>query len=566
MQYVNLDLSSRGSSADAASLFVTSESVRPARSESFDKHLQRPEPKPVALPTERSARRDSPPPQTPAPNGQADSTPEKRIEPTSESPPAKDSSAPPVENNSTPQGAAPAEEGSAESAAPAKQPQAPQQVVAEKDGETAMETPAVDLTLTTVTLDPEVVPDGKSPADGKDPNSSPADKTRGNKKNSRGGTTPRQTGIEVKVSTAVNPDVPAQSIQEPELEAAAKRETALPAERPVKETRPVEVDVVPPSDVTPAIEVGESVPVAPVPAAVAAVVESSPTAVEKSNVRNRDDGTGESARQLPGVQDQWERTESESEPEPVPQSRALSRTNRPRPTSNSAAQPAPRVNGPVDHSAPPAASTTTEQLADAVDAALDLAPTSRVESANDAPPTPTSAAGAAPVAPSLRFAQHLAARPGERSAKISPLSDLERVRLVDRVARAFRAAEERGGTVTLRLHPPELGSIRVELSVTDGALSAKLEAETPAARTALLDNVQLLHDRLAEQGVRIERFDVDLLDHRSPGDAPAFAQNQRHEQEARRQPASPSGNDQLEQESDRPVPQPRGPGQLNVVV
>ena len=43
-----------------------------------------------------------------------------------------------------------------------------------------------------------------------------------------------------------------------------------------------------------------------------------------------------------------------------------------------------------------------------------------------------------------------------------------------------------------------------------GVLTAKLETETAMARTILLDNLPQLRDRLAEQGVRIEHFDVDV--------------------------------------------------------
>ena len=45
-----------------------------------------------------------------------------------------------------------------------------------------------------------------------------------------------------------------------------------------------------------------------------------------------------------------------------------------------------------------------------------------------------------------------------------------------------------------------------------GALTARLETDTPLARSVLLENLPVLRDRLAEQGVRVEQFDVDLLD------------------------------------------------------
>lgn len=89
---------------------------------------------------------------------------------------------------------------------------------------------------------------------------------------------------------------------------------------------------------------------------------------------------------------------------------------------------------------------------------------------------------------------------------------VDTARFVSRVARAFRIAQDRGGSLQLRLSPPELGSLRLEVTVHHGGLSARIEAETSAARNALLDNLPALRDRLAEQNLRIERFDVDVRD------------------------------------------------------
>jgi flagellar hook-length control protein FliK len=92
------------------------------------------------------------------------------------------------------------------------------------------------------------------------------------------------------------------------------------------------------------------------------------------------------------------------------------------------------------------------------------------------------------------------------------LTEAERVRFVQRVARAFHSVGDEGGEVRLRLSPPELGSLRLELSVRDGVMSARLEAETAAARNLLLDNLPVLRERLAEQNVKVEQFDVDVRD------------------------------------------------------
>ncbi len=93
-----------------------------------------------------------------------------------------------------------------------------------------------------------------------------------------------------------------------------------------------------------------------------------------------------------------------------------------------------------------------------------------------------------------------------------PRVTVDASRFVSRVAGAINSANERGGAIEIRLSPPELGALRVSLEVKEGVLTAQLEAETPAARTALLDNLPALRDRLEQQQIRIEKFDVDVRD------------------------------------------------------
>jgi flagellar hook-length control protein FliK len=111
-------------------------------------------------------------------------------------------------------------------------------------------------------------------------------------------------------------------------------------------------------------------------------------------------------------------------------------------------------------------------------------------------------------------------RSHEANGRADGLTEAERARFVQRVASAFRSFGDEGGEVRLRLSPPELGSLRVELTVRDGVLNARLEAETSSARNLLLDNLPALRERLAEQNIKVEKFDVDVRDERrqSPGE------------------------------------------------
>jgi flagellar hook-length control protein FliK len=102
-------------------------------------------------------------------------------------------------------------------------------------------------------------------------------------------------------------------------------------------------------------------------------------------------------------------------------------------------------------------------------------------------------------------------------------------RFVSRVAKAIQTAQDRGAPLLLRLSPPELGSLRLELSVQQGALSATVEADNQNARQLLLDNLPALRDRLADQNIRIERFDVDVRRDGEGRDQPTFNPQQHRE-------------------------------------
>jgi flagellar hook-length control protein FliK len=104
----------------------------------------------------------------------------------------------------------------------------------------------------------------------------------------------------------------------------------------------------------------------------------------------------------------------------------------------------------------------------------------------------------------------LGGRGAQRAGEAQDGPHVDPARFVNRVARAIQTAHERGTPLLLRLSPPELGSLRLELSVQQGALSATVEADNQNARQILLDNLPALRDRLADQNIRIERFDVDV--------------------------------------------------------
>ena len=139
--------------------------------------------------------------------------------------------------------------------------------------------------------------------------------------------------------------------------------------------------------------------------------------------------------------------------------------------------------------------------------------------------------------PAPRLLPELLSAATGRSTRDADAPQVDSVRLLNRVARAFVAAQDGSGEVRLRLSPPELGALRLVVKVLDGALVARLETETSAARTALIENLPALRERLAEQGVRIERFDVDLRQHHSHGPFDRQANQQPQDQPSQPQVA-----------------------------
>jgi flagellar hook-length control protein FliK len=57
-----------------------------------------------------------------------------------------------------------------------------------------------------------------------------------------------------------------------------------------------------------------------------------------------------------------------------------------------------------------------------------------------------------------------------------------------------------------------------------GEMSARLETDTSAARNLLLDNLPALRDRLAQHDIKIQHFDVDVMDRSTGGMSDQSAQ------------------------------------------
>lgn len=183
--------------------------------------------------------------------------------------------------------------------------------------------------------------------------------------------------------------------------------------------------------------------------------------------------------------------------------------------------------------------TATATVEPPIPPATTTAPESSAPPAERTPTTPPLAAT------TDRLGTMLTQRRGKTTAsgEGSTLTAGQQARLVARVAKAFDTARMRGeAEIRLRLSPPELGSLKLEVRMESGAMTARLEVETVAAQQALTDNLGTLRQRLAEQNIRVEQFDIDLMD-RDQGNSPDSRSSPFGEQE-RRSPERSAGKSQ----------------------
>lgn len=80
---------------------------------------------------------------------------------------------------------------------------------------------------------------------------------------------------------------------------------------------------------------------------------------------------------------------------------------------------------------------------------------------------------------------------------------------VARVTRGLQSAlQQNGGTVTLRLHPPELGVVRIEVEIQNNTVTARFQTETESVRQLLMHQIRSLRSTLEGQGLVVDRLHV----------------------------------------------------------
>lgn len=104
----------------------------------------------------------------------------------------------------------------------------------------------------------------------------------------------------------------------------------------------------------------------------------------------------------------------------------------------------------------------------------------------------------------------------QAAAPTVPVVDAKQVeQLMDRIASAVRQSQSTGQQLKIRLSPPELGALQIEVSLKNGEYSAKLEVQNRHAQKVINDNLAQLKEALVKTGVSLDRIDVQINTHSS---------------------------------------------------
>jgi len=111
-----------------------------------------------------------------------------------------------------------------------------------------------------------------------------------------------------------------------------------------------------------------------------------------------------------------------------------------------------------------------------------------------------------------------------------------------RVIRGLTAMlQQRGGSMTMRLDPPALGQLRVQMTIAGGAVTAEFQPATAEAQALLDRSIATLRSALESQGLTVERLTVRAAPASTPTRETADDQSQQHNQSARNQPDAGDG-------------------------
>ncbi len=94
--------------------------------------------------------------------------------------------------------------------------------------------------------------------------------------------------------------------------------------------------------------------------------------------------------------------------------------------------------------------------------------------------------------------------------------------ILNQTADAVQSSIEQGESLSIRLTPPELGMIQININREDGVISARLEVQTPEAHSTIMQHLQTLQDSLQQNGKQVQNISIHIApqtaEDQTPGD------------------------------------------------
>ncbi|MCA9040972.1 MAG: flagellar hook-length control protein FliK [Planctomycetaceae bacterium] len=176
----------------------------------------------------------------------------------------------------------------------------------------------------------------------------------------------------------------------------------------------------------------------------------------------------------------------------------------------------------------------TVPVASGLDVAATKAAVDGLKTANAETQPVVNAIEGAPASRSVAV-DRAAGRPSGISTTLPAVQSHE---FLERLSESVRVADKNHQQLKVRLTPPQLGSMSIEVTRQEGVVMARLEVQSTAAQQLLLDQIAGLKETLQQQGHLVERIEVTLQDPGRPDQSSQHKsqQDQDQDQERRQQP------------------------------
>ncbi|MDA0834598.1 MAG: flagellar hook-length control protein FliK [Planctomycetota bacterium] len=159
--------------------------------------------------------------------------------------------------------------------------------------------------------------------------------------------------------------------------------------------------------------------------------------------------------------------------------------------------------------------------------------------------------GTEPVSSLLPPETDASSLPAAKSSRPAPTNTVVRVpeslnpaHQLDRLASLVQQSERYDRTISVRLHPVELGTLQIDVTERNGVMSARFEVQSQLAQKILGDSLPKLHEALSQLGARVERIDVQLVTAETSRDRSGYGHSEQQQSRQREQSTFSGGDRQ----------------------